>query len=209
MLLYRKEHLGYKKLLFQSRKFFMVSPIVPQRRLFRLGLRLLCAGIIFLALVYGTVALLVHPVLPPVGHAVADRILVEKSARRLTLYQDGEVIASYPVSLGRGGLALKRREGDKLTPEGTYKISGRNPRSSYHLSLRISYPDDADKKRAAEAGVSAGSDIMIHGIRNGFGWLGVLHRMADWTQGCVALTNAEMRQVWNIVPDGAVIEIRP
>lgn len=187
----------------------MVSPIVPQRRLSRLGLRLLCAGLIFLALAYGPVALLARPALSLVGDAVADRILVEKSARRLTLYQGGEVIASYPVSLGRGGLAPKRREGDKLTPEGMYKISGRNPRSAYHLSLRISYPDEADKKRASEAGVSAGGDIMIHGIRNGLGWLGIFHRMADWTQGCIALTNAEIRQLWNIVPDGTLIEIRP
>ncbi len=95
------------------------------------------------------------------------------------------------------------------TPEGTYQISGRNPKSAYHLSLRISYPNAADQQRAAAAGVLPGGDIMIHGIRNGLGWLGVLQRYADWTQGCIALTNTEMNQLWHIIPDGGVVDIKP
>jgi len=186
----------------------MAVSAAPQKRLLKWSRRLLCALLMFLMLVYAPVAIFSRPSLPVTGGIVADRLLVEKSVRRLTLYRGDDIIASYPVSLGRGGLAAKQQEGDKRTPEGTYRISGRNPQSAYYLSLRISYPDERDKERASAAGVSPGSDIMIHGIRNGLGWLGVFHRLMDWTQGCIALTNAEMRQIWDAVPDGIVIEIR-
>lgn len=187
----------------------MPSLTEPKNKLLKWSRLLLSVAVMFLALVYGPVAILSRPTLPVIGDVLADRILIEKSVRRLTLFQGSEIIASYPVSFGRGGLAPKRREGDKLTPEGEYTISGRNPRSAYFLALRISYPDDADRKRAEERGVSPGSDIMIHGLRNGFGWFGVFHRTVNWTQGCIALTNAEMRQLWRSVPDGVVVEIRP
>ena len=143
----------------------------------------------------------------PTGTA-ATHIVVEKSKHLLTLYDGDALLRSYPVSFGRGGLGAKQREGDQLTPEGQYKISGRNLRSRYHLSLRISYPDAADQKRATENGVSAGSDIMLHGVRNGLGWLGIAQRQLDWTQGCIALTNPEIEELWRVVPDGTAIEIK-
>ena len=94
------------------------------------------------------------------------------------------------------------------TPEGFYTIDGRNPQSSFHLALHISYPSDEDNKRAAVHGVSAGYDIMIHGIQNGRGWIGAFHRWKDWTAGCVALTDEEIEELWRITPDGTPIEIR-
>lgn len=186
------------------------SPLMSSRAPLVWARRALCGVFMLGLLAWGPVQMLTRPALPAVAAgAQADRVVIEKSAHRLTVYQNGDVLAAYPISLGRGGLAAKAQEGDKLTPEGTYKISGRNPQSAYHLSLRISYPDAADQKRAAAAGVSPGGDIMIHGIRNGLGWLGVLQRYADWTQGCIALTNTEMNQLWHIIPDGAVVDIKP
>lgn len=148
--------------------------------------------------------------IPPLPDGTtADFILIEKSAHRMTLFSDGKEIRSYRVSLGRGGLAPKRREGDLLVPEGRYQIEARNSASAYHLSLKISYPDAADRAAAAARGERAGSNIMIHGIRNGLGWLGRTHLLADWTAGCVAVTNPEMQEVWRVVPDGTAVEIRP
>ena len=148
-----------------------------------------------------------RPPLP--SGARADRILVEKSARRMTLFQGGAVLRVYHVALGRGGPAPKRREGDNRVPEGTYSIDSRNPRSAFHLSLRISYPSAEDRAAAAARGEPPGGDIMIHGIRNGFGWIGTLHRRFDWTQGCVAVTDAEMDEIWRLVANGTLIEITP
>jgi murein L,D-transpeptidase YafK len=95
------------------------------------------------------------------------------------------------------------------TPEGIYKIDGRNPQSDFHLGLHVSYPSDEDTARAAERGVSAGFDIMIHGIQNGRGWIGAFHRVNDWTAGCIALTDEEIEELWRVTPDGTTVEIRP
>ena len=100
-------------------------------------------------------------------------------------------------------------ENNERTPEGLYSINGRNPNSSFHRSLQISYPDAEDRARAAGAGVDPGGLIMIHGIRNGLGWVGGLHRIIDWTNGCVAVTNAEMDEIWDSVEVGTPVEIRP
>lgn len=140
---------------------------------------------------------------------VADRVVVEKAARRLHLYAGERLLASYAVALGGRPQGHKQREGDGRTPEGLYRISGRNPGSRYHLALRVSYPDARDRARAAAAGVDPGGDIMIHGLPNGLGWLGRLHRLFDWTEGCIAVTNAEIEEIWHAVPDGTPIEIRP
>ena len=146
------------------------------------------------------------PLAPP--EAQADAILVDKSDRRLWLFRDGAVIAEYPVSLGGTPEGHKQREGDERTPAGDYVIDWRNPRSIAHLSLHISYPDAEDRARAAAAGVSPGGDIMIHGLPNGWGFLGVLHLAWDWTDGCIAVTNGQMREIWALVPDGTPITIR-
>jgi murein L,D-transpeptidase YafK len=144
----------------------------------------------------------------PVGTTI-DHILVEKSARRLSIFQKANQIKSYRIALGRNPLGTKQEEGDMKTPEGIYKIDGRNPQSSFHLALHISYPSDEDGKRAAACGVPAGFDIMIHGIQNGRGWIGAFHRWNDWTAGCIAVTDEEIEELWRVTPDGTTIEIRP
>ena len=147
---------------------------------------------------------------PPVMAAPetqATRILIDKSDRNLTLLRDDQVIMSVPVSLGAVPQGHKVQEGDERTPVGTYQIDWRNQNSVAHLSLHISYPNAADTANAAKLGVSAGGNIMIHGIANGWGFLGKLHRKWDWTNGCIAVTNEEMQKIWSLVPDGTPIEI--
>lgn len=136
-------------------------------------------------------------------------IRVDKSARLMQLLRNGEVIASYQVALGDAPEGHKMQEGDERTPEGRYVIDWRNPNSSYFLSLHISYPNEQDRARARAAGVSPGGDIMIHGQPNGFDALGSQLQNFDWTNGCIAVTNAHMQQIWDAVPDGTRIEITP
>jgi len=144
----------------------------------------------------------------PAGITI-DRILVEKSAHRLSVWKNGRKLKSYRVALGRNPVGAKQEEGDMKTPEGVYKIDSRNPQSDYHLALHVSYPSDEDTARAAERGVNAGFDIMVHGIQNGGGWIGAFHRWRDWTAGCIALTDEEIDELWRVTPDGTPIEIKP
>lgn len=139
----------------------------------------------------------------------ADRVVISKAERRLYLMRGQAELASYEMSLGWNPVGPKEREGDKKTPEGLYRITEHKANSTYHKALRISYPSEADSARARTQGVNPGSDIMIHGIRNGLGFVGKLHRLVDWTAGCVALTNSEIEQLWHAVPDGTLVEIRP
>lgn len=139
----------------------------------------------------------------------ADRVLVEKSARRLTLLREGRVLATYPVSLGFSPIGHKQREGDGRTPEGLYSIAYRNPLSVAHLSLKVSYPNEADTLAARDGGYEPGGDIMIHGIMNGLSWLGRLHRLRDWTSGCVGVANDEMEDIYARVNVGTPVELRP
>ncbi len=138
----------------------------------------------------------------------ADRILVDKPARSLTLLRDNTPIRDYQISLGANPTGHKTREGDERTPEGLYTIDWRNPNSMAHLSLHISYPNEADRAAAEAADQSPGGDIMIHGILNGWGFLGPLQHRWDWTNGCIAVTNEDMREIWSLVPDGTPIEIK-
>jgi len=147
------------------------------------------------------------PPLVPVEQR-AERIRLLKSERRLELWRGDTLLRSYRVSLGSdadGGPKL--REGDERTPEGRYRIDWRNPRSMAHLSLHISYPSEADAERARLAGVPPGGDIMIHGLPNGWGWLAPLHHLWDWTNGCIGVTNAEMQEIWSLVPTGTPVEL--
>jgi murein L,D-transpeptidase YafK len=139
----------------------------------------------------------------------ADKVLIEKQARRLTLLTKGEVIKTYKIALGGNPVGPKEMQGDNKTPEGTYVIDYRNGNSDYHLSLRISYPNAEDRERARKRGVSPGGDIMIHGLKNGFAPLGASHAAFDWTEGCIAVTNQEMEEIYRFVPVGTVVEIRP
>jgi murein L,D-transpeptidase YafK len=138
-----------------------------------------------------------------------DRILIEKNARRLMLISQGEVLKSYNIALGGNPVGPKERQGDNKTPEGTYVIDARNRDSRFHLSLRISYPNERDKNRAKELGVSPGGDIMIHGIKNGFSWVGDAHTAVDWTKGCVAVTDEGIEEISKLAPNGTIVEIRP
>ena len=165
------------------------------------GLILICALAIYLYAHHNWNVL-------PAGTTI-DRMVVEKSIRRLSIFRDGSQIKTYRIALGRSPVGAKREEGDMKTPEGIYQIDGRNPQSSFHLALHVSYPSDEDDKRAAARGVSAGFDIMIHGIQNGHGWIGAFHRWNDWTAGCIAVTDEEIEELWQVTPDGTTIEIRP
>ncbi len=123
------------------------------------------------------------------------------------LVRDGAPIISYPnIKLGDAPVGHKQFEGDEKTPEGVYHINGRNPGSSYHLSLRISYPNAADRANAAKQNKSPGGDIFIHGQPN-FSPQKRIDR--DWTDGCIALTNAQIRQLWGLVKNGAKVTIKP
>jgi tetratricopeptide (TPR) repeat protein len=139
----------------------------------------------------------------------ADKILIEKEERRLTLLSKGQALKTYKIALGGNPNGPKERQGDNKTPEGTYVIDSRNKDSRYHLSLHISYPNEKDKQHAKELGVSPGGDIMIHGIKNGYSWVGDLHAGVDWTEGCIAVTDEEIEEIDKLVPNGTVVEIKP
>ena len=141
--------------------------------------------------------------------AQADRIVVHKAERKMELYSAGKVIKTYKVSLGPNSVGPKTRQGDHRTPEGIYRIDSRNAHSSYHLALHISYPDVKDRERARKLGVSPGGDIMIHGLPDRYAFLGPLHTKYDWTDGCIAVTNAEIEEIWKLVSVGTEVEILP
>jgi murein L,D-transpeptidase YafK len=139
----------------------------------------------------------------------ADQVIVVKSQRTLTLLAQGKVLRSYKVALGATPVGAKEQQGDHKTPEGHYILDRRNAKSRFYKSIHVSHPSEQEKQKAAQRGVSAGGDIMIHGLPNGFGWLGATHRNMDWTDGCIAVTDAEMDEIWELVPDGTSIEIQP
>jgi len=139
----------------------------------------------------------------------ADKIVVLKSARSMTLLSGGKVLKTYKVALGSVPIGPKRVEGDHKTPEGDYVIDAKNAHSQFHLSLHISYPSAADQQRARSMGSRPGGAIMIHGLAKPFAYLGPLHRQTDWTDGCIAVTNAEIEEIWRLVPIGTRVEIRP
>jgi murein L,D-transpeptidase YafK len=148
------------------------------------------------------------PAMAP-AEAQADLVEIFKRDRRLELKRSGQLVRSYRVALGFAPQRHKVREGDGRTPEGAYLIDARNPQSAFHLSLRISYPDAKDKAHAETLGVPPGSDIYIHGQPNGWRKFFVGHPRKDWTTGCIAMTDAEMRELWSLVPTGARVVIHP
>lgn len=139
-----------------------------------------------------------------------DLIVVEKSRRILSIYDNGTLVKSYKISLGKNPIGHKQFEGDSKTPEGIYYIDGKNPKSKYFLNLGISYPNEKDKEYAAGKGKSAGGDIKIHGLPNNFSIAKPLFDMyGDWTQGCIAVNNEDMAELYNIIDIGTKIEIKP
>lgn len=139
----------------------------------------------------------------------ADRVLVLKSERRLLLLRDGHALESYRIALGRNPVGDKVEEGDGRTPEGRYLLDWRNPGSRFYRSLHISYPNRQDRERARALGVPPGGAIMIHGLSERAALVGAEHVKWDWTEGCIAVTNAEIDRIWRLVDDGTPIEIRP
>lgn len=139
-----------------------------------------------------------------------DNILVEKSIRKMYLRHGDEVVHAYHISLGPHPEGHKEKEGDGRTPEGKYIISARNSHSKFHLSLRVSYPNAEDKIKAEKKKVSPGGDIMIHGTPNGIpSFIFKYFRKKDWTAGCIAVTNDEIEEIWDLVSIGTPIEIKP
>jgi murein L,D-transpeptidase YafK len=136
-------------------------------------------------------------------------VLVLKGERRMLLLRSGEVLREYSISLGDAPNGAKRELGDGRTPEGVYLLDWRIEDSAYHRAIHVSYPNEQDQARADELGVHPGGNIMIHGLPNGEGWIGEAHRGLDWTRGCIAVTDQEMDEIWELVDDGTPIEIRP
>ncbi len=143
------------------------------------------------------------------GLATADRVIVLKSERRLMLLRGARVLRTYRIALGRTPKGAKTAEGDGRTPEGRYVLDWRNPRSRFYRSIHVSYPNDADRARARRHGRLPGGDIMIHGLPARLEAIGTEHARWDWTEGCVAVSNTEMDEIWALVADGTVIDIRP
>jgi len=146
-----------------------------------------------------------QPRLP--SDSVIDRIVVLKSKRQLLVYQQDELLKTYKISLGRNPIGTKQFQGDKKTPEGKYYINDKNPNSQFHKNLGISYPDQQDIEFAKSLNKDPGGDIKIHGLRNGLGFISKLHRLVDWTNGCIAVTNFEIDEIFNHTSIGIPIEI--
>ena len=149
----------------------------------------------------------------PVAHAArpagVDLVKVDKSDRQLTLIRNGKTIATFSIALGGNPIGHKQQEGDVRTPEGRYVLDFKKADSAYFRAIHVSYPNEADRLRAKVAGVSPGGAIMIHGQRNGFGWLSAITQRLDWTDGCIALSNEDMQRVWDLVQVPTPIEIAP
>jgi murein L,D-transpeptidase YafK len=161
------------------------------------------------AVALACIALLLPAVVSAQAPTNVDRILVEKSKRALTLLDGTKVVKTYKVALGRNPQGAKDRQGDHRTPEGTYSIDVKKPDSRFHKALHISYPSQADREHAQKLGLSPGGDVEIHGLGSMWGWLGAQHRRIDWTDGCIAVTNEEIDEIYPLIKVGTPVEIRP
>ncbi|MBX0333005.1 L,D-transpeptidase family protein [Pontibacter sp. HSC-14F20] len=168
--------------------------------------KLLLLFIIFVGAYYGYLVLSERSL--PEGTKI-DRLVVHKSERRLEAYSRGELVKSYTISLGKTPVGDKQHEGDNKTPEGRYTINGKNPHSAYYKNLGVSYPNAADRREAKRLGKPVGGDIKIHGLPNKMPFIGKWHRLMDWTAGCMAVTNDEMEELYQTVPVGTPIDIKP
>jgi murein L,D-transpeptidase YafK len=141
--------------------------------------------------------------------ARVDRIVIEKKKRTLTLMDGARILKTYKVALGGQPVGAKDRLGDHKTPEGIYSVDAKNPNSQFYKALHISYPNQADRVNARKLGVNPGGDVEIHGLGAKWGWIGAKHRLTDWTDGCIALTNEEIDEIYPLIKVGAPVEIRP
>ena len=140
---------------------------------------------------------------------VADSVIIEKAARQLHLLKGGEIFKTFKIALGIRPVGDKKREGDFKTPEGKYMLDGRNPNSDFFLSIHISYPDLTDRREAIALGVDPGGAIMIHGQPNAPSRSEAFYRTQDWTNGCIAVSNSDMIDIWLMTDENTPIEIRP
>jgi murein L,D-transpeptidase YafK len=168
--------------------------------------RLLCF-LFFLILLASAIPCAASDALAKDAHA--DKVLVLKSEHTLELLDHGKILKKYRVALGSTPVGKKQKQDDHKTPEGLYILDRRNEHSQFYRSLHISYPNAEDRDQARKSGAAPGGDIMLHGLPNGFGWIGSQHRLRDWTDGCIAVTDDEIDEIWRAVADGTPIEIRP
>jgi murein L,D-transpeptidase YafK len=169
----------------------------------------------FPAIVFAAACLICFfsPVLLPQRSLAADGavdcILVEKSKRKMTLLKKGTEVKSYNIALGRNPEGFKVKQGDNKTPEGSYFIDHKFRNSVYHRAMLLSYPNPADVERAKALGVPPGGSIMIHGMKPDKLWMGDVQYLFNWTNGCIALTNPEIEEIFDLVSEGTSVEIRP
>jgi murein L,D-transpeptidase YafK len=165
----------------------------------------LTRALFLLALVFGALRVSAQSAETP----AVDEILVLKSRHKMQLLSHGAVVHEYRVALSTVAVGAKELNGDHKVPEGEYTVDSKNPGSKFHLALHVSYPNAADRARAQKLGVKPGGEIEIHGLAKEYAELGALHRAYDWTNGCIAVTNAEIEEIYKIVPVGTKVEIRP
>ncbi len=178
------------------------EPMLRNRRASRWG------SLALVGLLASTVGLGCSSAPPTADVRRADHIIILKSKHSMVLMANGKPLKSYRVALGKSD-GDKERQGDHKTPEGEYVIDQKNAQSRFHLALHISYPNADDRKRAHDAGTDPGGAIMIHGVEKQFAWLGSLEHDVDWTDGCIAVTNSEIDEIWKLVPVGTPVEIKP
>ena len=140
---------------------------------------------------------------------VADMVVVEKEQRKLHLMRNGKPFRSFDIALGMYPIGDKRNEGDQKTPEGSYWLDMRNPDSDFFLSIHVSYPDATDRREARSEGLNPGGQIMIHGQPNNPTYSEAYYAKEDWTNGCIAISNSDMIDIWLMTPENVRIEIRP
>ena len=157
------------------------------------------------------ILLIIFLLIPTISFGIgqADSVLVIKSESKLYLMKNGIVLKKYHVAFGANPKGHKQQEGDERTPEGKYFLDYKKKNSSFYKAIHISYPNNEDKRRAKEKGVSPGGQIMIHGQKNDFGWLSFITQRFNWTDGCIAVSNDDMDEIWNAVDIGTPIEIKP
>lgn len=147
--------------------------------------------------------------LPILASASADRLVVKKSARKMFLFEGDKLLRSYEIALGKNPVGHKERQGDHRTPEGKYLLDWRNPQSRFYRSIHVSYPNENDRQLASARGVDPGGNIMIHGVPNRYRDDQKFIISLNWTEGCIAVTNDDMLEIWTLVADNTPIEIIP
>jgi murein L,D-transpeptidase YafK len=161
-------------------------------------------AIILLAIVYN-----LYPSEKLKPGEMIDKIVINKSKREMLIYSKGNLLKTYKIALGKNPIGDKQFEGDDKTPEGLYSINDKNPNSSYHKNLGVSYPNGNDSAEAKSFNKPVGGNIKIHGIRNYMGIIGKFHALRDWTKGCIAVSDEEIDELFEHVPIGTPIQINP